>query len=751
MSNTEVPEYNVVDFNNYSPAQQARFIQAMISTFMEPEHPTGISKTNFNEDNVDSQIRAYAKISGRNWTYYVKDLEVVFGRNTNPPTGTKTIDIKNDVNIDLGPSKVVSRKHAVLRFNMQSGHWEIYVLGRNGAKVDFEKVNGKAAPYELKSGSILEIGGNQMIFILPEETPSISKECIKPFIPQIINKFSDLSQLDYGNEINSMIIDLIKMNSNESDNGTKQSNARPSESDVENTNKKVMIQPNEKVRTFKMYGSNNSKLGQNKNNNTFAFNNPSGTVLFTPHMGGSSKSSNSVIQGTYWSQNSNSSAPSIIATEFPQSLDFGSDLSNEENKNIKPPYSYATMIAQGILSTPEGVISLSDIYKYISDNYAYYRFSKTGWQNSIRHNLSLNKAFEKVAKKSSESGKGMNWRITKSYQDDFIKKWNSGKITKLLRRGSSVSRQLQLHMSKYNCLPTEKSPEKEKALSIPLAAPTVSQSPTATTKNTTSKISKIKETTANEKLTTTANSNPLNTDNSMPLLRKASYEPESYQQSVNEHLTKENQLNGNPDKQGAIIYDINTSQTPKSIKPSIGSSSLKMLPFPFALPSMSPSNDLFFRSPTKSFHVTAMETYTPERGGSNLNRSPKLSIPQLSTNFGNKNINDSTKKTDFHKNQLTTNDAASIQPPDINRSHNIVSSPNVWNLMHFTSVTNTPAIDGDKNIRLNVNAECNKDNDGLPDLNSSPLKRQSNRRSNNSTDNNPTLMLDTESAKITTE
>ena len=51
---------------------------------------------------------------------------------------------------------------------------------------------------------------------------------------------------------------------------------------------------------------------------------------------------------------------------------------------VKPPYSYAQLITLAFHAQPEKMLTLTEIYNYIRQQFAYYRQSGDGWQNSIR-------------------------------------------------------------------------------------------------------------------------------------------------------------------------------------------------------------------------------------------------------------------------------------------------------------------------------------------------------------------------------
>ena len=104
----------------------------------------------------------------------------------------------------------------------------------------------------------------------------------------------------------------------------------------------------------------------------------------------------------------------------------------------KPPYSYIALIVMAISSKEDRKMTLSQIYRFIMDRFPYYRHNRQGWQNSIRHNLSLNECFikvprEKPRKRSSmhsssdtntaandvSPGKGSLWTLSETALDMF--------------------------------------------------------------------------------------------------------------------------------------------------------------------------------------------------------------------------------------------------------------------------------------------------------------------------------------------
>ncbi|XP_062921530.1 forkhead box protein P4 [Mobula hypostoma] len=89
-----------------------------------------------------------------------------------------------------------------------------------------------------------------------------------------------------------------------------------------------------------------------------------------------------------------------ISSELAQNHEF------YKNADVRPPFTYASLIRQAILEAPDRQLTLNEIYNWFTRMFAYFRRNTATWKNAVRHNLSLHKCFVRV-----ENVKGAVWTV----------------------------------------------------------------------------------------------------------------------------------------------------------------------------------------------------------------------------------------------------------------------------------------------------------------------------------------------------
>lgn len=94
---------------------------------------------------------------------------------------------------------------------------------------------------------------------------------------------------------------------------------------------------------------------------------------------------------------------------------------DKKSATSKPPYSFSLLIYMAIEHSPNKCLPVKEIYSWILDRFPYFATAPTGWKNSVRHNLSLNKCFQKVERSHGKvNGKGSLWCVDPEYKPNLV-------------------------------------------------------------------------------------------------------------------------------------------------------------------------------------------------------------------------------------------------------------------------------------------------------------------------------------------
>ncbi|KAJ1733593.1 hypothetical protein LPJ61_001485 [Coemansia biformis] len=438
-------------------------------------------------------VQAYAKLEGPDFCYYVRTLEVSLGRHSSG-------DHTDSVDIDLGDSKAVSRRHAKIFYSFVTQCFELQVFGKNGCLIDDEyHAKGQCVP--LRHKMVIQIGDTEFSFLLPKAampapgaahplpagypddpaTPRRGKapaarahhHAHPPYPPHHHHQLplaapppplphhppQPAAPPHGGYPVSAITPQRLNLYPSADASGRApraqptyaQSHPPPHSSQyspgslqragphdreppapLSFGNMRRSSPPHLPAPADAPYGGDVSDSVRRTDSHTSQDSLPQhqqqqshqrGAVLVVG--GRSAQPRPAVRQGPpqappqapphgSGAAGAATEVRILPSTERPASSDL-----QHVNAFSKPSFSYASLIAQAVNSTPEAKITLNGIYTYIMANYPYYKHAQNGWQNSIRHNLSLNKAFIRVQRASNEPGKGSYWAIDDAYKCQF--------------------------------------------------------------------------------------------------------------------------------------------------------------------------------------------------------------------------------------------------------------------------------------------------------------------------------------------
>ncbi|KAH8113354.1 hypothetical protein DFH11DRAFT_1510596 [Phellopilus nigrolimitatus] len=315
----------------YSHASQANdFMNHIMAVTPLPDEQAG-------PEELPDKISAYFSLAFPSFTYYVQTVAVTIGRRSVRP-GTPSSSDTQQVDVDLGPLKSVSRLHAKIEYEESQERFVLVVMGRNGAWVD-GIWSGSGSRVPLAARSQIQIATRTFHFILPP--PPAPEDSPSPSSPSSTTRHLSPS------------IDITSISPDSSIHSPTAANVELPSVDV--TEKSPPEFSENGKASQKAIGKKRKKPGDAR---------PPPPEIMPP----------------------------------------------------RPQLTYAQLCYKAI-SSLNGKATLQEICIWVSESFDWYRYHEgTGWESSIRHNLSSNRAFKKMERCAGERGKGFFWSIDPRFE-----------------------------------------------------------------------------------------------------------------------------------------------------------------------------------------------------------------------------------------------------------------------------------------------------------------------------------------------